>query len=469
MTQLFLANSNEISQEHRLQLNPQLIQSMSVLCMNSAELEDYIDRLYKENPCIERTEISLSGEMMEILSRYRDPRRTSAVSKASGDYAGGPVNVSEASRRYVDEFIESFSYTVKSQLEALHLDQRLDAVCKYLADLLEDNGWLLRESIDSVRKLGIPEDLVDEAVRTIRSLEPAGVGASDASEFIRLQLERYYPGDKLAYEIADTKLLDQLAKGQYKAIALKLRASEQDIRQAAERISSLNAAVLQESTAKEEPVFIRPDVYVYMDGDGRPAALVNEYDHPGITVNQKYLEMYKTTDDASLKEYLGARLKETYSLISSVDRRKSTLQRCFESLIESQRDFFSGGTDALKPFTMAEMAKTLGVNASTVSRALMNKYVQCPKGLFPAKYFFSKRITAASPGGDEKSAQGARAEIVKMVEAEDREHPLSDARICEGLKDLGYILEKRTVTKYRNALSIPDYRMRKSAYRKRKP
>ena len=116
---------------------------------------------------------------------------------------------------------------------------------------------------------------------------------------------------------------------------------------------------------------------------------------------------------------------------------------------------------------MRDVAGEIGVNASTVTRALKNKYVQCRNGLFPAKYFFSKKLSISEEPGAERSSHGAKTEMIKIIETEDRKHPLSDAGMCRRLKEMGYEVERRTVTKYRNELSLPDYRMRKLQYQKR--
>ena len=463
--QLYLTNSFDLKQEQGLKLNPQQVQSLSVLCMNNTELADYIDTLYKENPCIEKTEPEITPEMMQVLSQYKNAEKEPYGRRTSqGDDSPGQQ---EPARRYVDDYIESISYTAKSQLEVLKIDQALKAVCIYLADMLEDNGRLPRTYLDLVKELGVPADLVDQAVKVIQSLEPAGIGAADTAEYIRLQLERYYPGDSVAIRLTEPELLEQVSKGQYRAAAEKLHVDVQKVKDAAERIRSLDPDISAAYANEEEAVYIRPDVYVYTDGHGRPAVAVNEYDVPKVSVNEKYLELYKTTEDREVKEYLRDKLKETYSLISSVGRRRSTLETCFDCLIKRQYAFFSGKNDILEPVTMRDVAGEIGVNASTVTRALKNKYVQCRNGLFPAKYFFSKKLSISEEPGAERSSHGAKTEMVKIIETEDRKHPLSDAGLCRRLKEMGYEVERRTVTKYRNELSLPDYRMRKLQYQKR--
>ncbi len=471
-----LFNKIEIKQFQRLQLNPQLLQSMAVLCMGNAELVSYIDKLYQENPCIEKSDPEIPEDMMRVLAQYR----SSDYGNAHGDHSVNPPgeerrdihNAHEPSGRYVDDYIESLSYSLKSQLEKKHLEKSLSAVCFYLVDLLEDNGRLLTESIDSVRKIGVPGGLLSEAVEVIKSLEPAGVGAADLSEFLRLQLERYYPEQTLAIRLAQPEFLNALAKQQYQAIANALDAEYEDILSAAELIRSLNTDISAGFSEKEETVFIHPDLYIYLDEEGAIHTAANEYDMPKVGISGKYLEMYKNTDDPELREYLKQKLSETYRLISCIGRRRSTLGKCFDYIVEEQQAFFKGETDKLKPMTMSEAASALGVHVSTVSRCMMNKYVQSPAGLFPAKYFFSRALKPGDPadrGSDgPRSAQGAKAELIRLIEQEDSRHPRSDAVLSRLLKEQGYPVERRTVAKYRNELRIPDYRIRKSKYYGRK-
>ncbi len=467
-----LFNKIEIKQFQRLQLNPQLLQSMAVLCMGNSELVSYIDRLYQENPCIEKGEPEIPEDMMRVLSEYRAGDYAAAgheggAGKRRRDRDEGAEAV-EPSSRYVDDYIESLNYSLKSQLEKKKLSKSLHAVCIYLVDLLEENGRLLRESIESVRKIGVPGELLSEAVETIKSLEPAGVGAEDLSEFLQLQLKRYYPQNELALSMAQPQFMNAMAKQQYQAIANALDADFQEVSEAAELIRSLNTDISAGFSKKEETVYIRPDLYIYRDADGTVRTAANEFDMPKVGVSAKYLEMYKNTDDPELKAYLREKISETYRLISCIGRRRSTLTRCFDYIAVQQQAFFRGETDTLKPMTMAEAAAAIGVHISTVSRCMMNKYIQCSAGLFPAKYFFSRALKQEDIPGRSfqavRSAQGARIEIAKLIEGEDRHHPLSDASLSRLLKEKGYAVERRTVAKYRSELRIPDYRIRKSRY-----
>ncbi len=474
-----ISNSLQISQTQRLQLNPQLLQSISVLCMNTAELTSYVDKLYQENPCIEKTEPVISEEMLRVLKDYRGSRIGGAVHDSGRISTAGTVNTGsgarqndeganltrEPSQRYVDDYIDSLSYGLKTQLEGMKLKQDITAVCGYLIDLLEDNGWLTQESIQSVRDIGVPEELIAEAVRLIKSMEPAGVGAADTAEFVRLQLERYYPDEELALKLAENEYLEALSKHRYKALSDKLSADEADIRHAAELIAGLDSDITQEHTQKDETVYVIPDVYIYIDDNGMAKADANEYDVPRVAVNDKYLELYKTTEDKELKNYLRDKISETYKLIGNIDRRKSTIRRCFDLVAKVQQDYFTGRQDSLKPMTMSDAAESLELNVSTVSRCLMHKYVQCPQGLMPAKYFFSRRL-ATGGGSMEQSQQGAVHLIAKLIESEDRQKPLSDSKLCSLAEDRGYNLARRTVAKYRQLLGIPDYRVRKAKYRR---
>ncbi len=477
-------NSLQISQTQRLQLNPQLLQSISVLCMNTAELNRYVDKLYQENPCIEKQEPVISEEMLKVIREYRRSdhisgglagerrmRTAGTVNTGSGakQNEDGASLSQEPSSRYVDDYIDSLGFRLRAQIEALKTDKGLQAVCEYLIDLLEDNGYLRPESIDSVRDIGVPEQLLDQAVGLIKSLEPAGVGAADLPEFIRLQLERYYPDEKLALRLAEADNLEAAARHQYKALADRLASDEESIRRAAALIAGLNADISSEHSepAGEEMVYVYPDVYIYLDDEGRVHADANEYDMPGVGLSDKYLELYKTTDDRELKVYLKDKINEAYRLIGNIDRRKSTIRRCFELVAEFQKDYFSGRSAALKPMTMTEAAEELELNVSTVSRCLMHKYVQCPQGLMPAKYFFSRAVPAGR-GQEEQSQQGAVHLIARLIESEDRQKPLSDSKLCELVNREGYAIARRTIAKYRQLLGIPDYRIRKEKYHSRK-
>lgn len=473
-------NKLEITQTHRLQLNAQLLQSMSVLCMNTAELGNYIDKVYQENPCIEKSEPVISEEMLRVLKDYRS--RDYGAPGARGDeriHTSGTVNTGsgahsndeggelkgELSASYVDDYIESLGYNLKNQLTRLDISKPVRSVCEYLIDLLEDDGRLTRDSIESVGSIGVPEDILHQAVDVIKGLEPAGVGAEDAAELVRLQLERYYPDEQLAHRIAQPEYLEDIAKHNYKALAVKLNASAESVRAAAELIAGLSSKKISSGyNKKEETVYIYPDVYIYVDENGTVHADANEYDVPRVSVSDKYLELYKSTDDKELKSYLRDKINEAYKLIGNIGRRKSTLGRCFDFVAEAQKDYFTGASHTLKPMTMTDAAEELGVNVSTVSRCLMHKYVQCPQGVMPAGYFFPRPVPSGRFGTDEQSRQGAEYHIAKLIEGEDKAHPLSDSTLCELLNRDGYTVKRRTVAKYRAVLGIPDYRVRRNKY-----
>ncbi len=473
-----IANSLHISQTQRLQLNPQLLQSISVLCMNTAELTNYVDKLYQENPCIEKQEPVISEEMMRVLKNYRgrdhmgaaihgDGRIRTAANVNTGSGAkqneDGESLSREPSERYVDDYIESLNYELKNQLTKLKPDSAVAAVCEYLIDLLEDNGWLTLESIDSVRQIGVPEEVLEESVALIKTMEPAGVGAADTAEFVRLQLERSYPDEKLAIALASNEHLEALSRHHYKALSDRLGADEESVRHAAELIAGLNSNISAVHTQRAETIYVYPDVYIYLDDDKKAHADTNEYDVPRVAISDKYLELYKSTDDKELKDYLRNKINEAYKLIGNIDRRKSTIRRCFDLVADVQQDYFAGSSAALKPMTMTDAAEELELNVSTVSRCLMHKYVQCPQGLLPAKYFFQRHLPGRN-STQEQSQQGAVHVIAKLIEKENRQKPLSDSKLCELANREGYDLARRTVAKYRQQLGIPDYRIRKSRY-----
>ena len=452
-----LFNSITIKQLQKLQLNPQLMQSMMVLCMNTEELIRHIDELYRENPCIEKSEAVIPEEYLHVIAEFRNFAYAGGRAKAE---SGQDWYVQEAGDRFVDDYIELLNYSLKSQLESIELGRTLRAVCVYLIDNLEDNGWLTAESVEAVREIGVPEELLERALEVIKGLEPAGVGAADLSEFIALQLRRNYPEEKLALRIAVPKYMDALAKQQYQSIAGSLKVSVREVEKAAELISSLNHNISIGYTAKKENNYIRPDVYILSDIQGDLQVLVNEYDTPVITVSEKYIQLYKTTDDPELKAYLREKINQTHQLINSMERRESSLKRCMEHILEVQQDFFEGNTKTLKPMTMVQAAEALGINVSTVSRCAMHKYVQCRAGVFPIRYFFSKSLHHIA--GSDYSAQGAKIRIAEMIAAEDRKAPLSDSAICSRLNELGFEVKRRTVAKYREELLIPEYRIRRN-------
>nr|WP_325212533.1 RNA polymerase factor sigma-54 [uncultured Oscillibacter sp.] len=427
----------ELRQE--LKLTPQLMQSMEVLQMTSQELLEYLSRQAEENPLLdqsdppERAYAELRRQAGWIDGGVRD--RASFAHEETAPEAGA-----------VDSRLESLAAFLRDQIHRLRLPKPLTALCEYLAELVDEDGYLAQEDLNGLEGMKIPQALIDQALDALQSLDPPGVGARSLSECLLLQLSRRGGADPAAMEIA-ARFLPELGRKHYAAIAQKLGTTVQAVREAEKTIASLEPHPGRAFQPAEPAVYVRPDVFV-AELEGEWTVVLNEYYLPRVSVNDYYLRLLKTSDDKETRDYLRQKLQQAKWLLDSLERRGGTLRRCAEAVLEAQRPFFTGETQALTPMTLSALAEGLELHPSTVSRAVRGKYLQCRQGTYPLRYFFSLPVS----GG--VSRQAAKQSLLSLIREEDPRRPHSDQDLCRLLAERGVRVARRTVTKYRLELGL---------------
>ncbi|MBQ9329577.1 MAG: RNA polymerase factor sigma-54 [Oscillibacter sp.] len=437
----------ELRQE--LKLTPQLLQSMEILQMNAQELLEYLGRAAEENPVLEQEDAS------SLYSAYEELRRRAGW--IDGGVYGATFAHEEAApaeRGAVDRETESLTAFLADQLERRHLPKPLLALTKYLAELLDEDGYLAAEDLESVRELKIPPALIDRAVETLQSLDPAGVGARDLSECLLLQLARREDVSPAVLDIT-ARFLPELSRKHYGPICRELGLTVEEVRAAGEVIAALDPHPGSSFQTAEETLYVRPDVFI-VDGEAGLEVVLNEYYLPRISISSYYTRLLQESDEAETRAYLQQKLRQAKWLLTSLDRRGSTLTRCAQAVLDAQRPFFSGESDTLSPMGLAALARSLDLHPSTVSRAVRGKYLQCRRGTYPLRYFFSRPV-----GSQGASRQAVKLKLLALVKEEDPRHPLSDQQLCALLSQDGTEVARRTVTKYRLELGIASSTARK--------
>lgn len=438
----------ELRQE--LKLTPQLLQSMEVLQMTSQELLEYISSQAEENPLLDQSDApERAYEELRQQASWIDGGVGRATFIHEGTAAAEPGRA--------DRELESLSAFLRDQLERRRLPKPLLALSNYLAELVDEEGYLAQEDVDGLLDLKIPQKLIDRALEQLQSLDPPGVGARSLSECLLLQLKRRGESNPAALAIAGG-FLPELGRKHYNAIAQKLGLSLEEIKAAEKIISSLEPHPGRAFQPAEPAVYVRPDVFV-VELEGTLQVILNEYYLPRVSVNDYYVRLMKESDEKETKDYLRQKLQQAKWLLGSLERRGGTLRRCAEALLEAQRPFFAGETAALAPMTLSALAERLDVHTSTVSRAVRGKYLQCRQGTYPLRYFFSLPVS----GGD-ASRQAVKQTLLRLVRDENPGRPLSDQRLCALLDEKGIHVARRTVAKYRMELGLGS-----SAARKRTP
>ena len=433
----------------QLKLSPQLLQSMEILQMNSQELLEYLGRLTEENPLLEQEDAP------SLRSAYEELRQKASwidggVYGASFTHAeGGPPEQGAADRN-----LESLAAFLCDQLERRRLPKPLLALSKYIAELVDGDGYLDAGDLDGLRELNIPEPLIRQALDAVQSLDPAGVGARDLPECLLLQLARRRDVPPAAMDVA-ARFLPELGRKHYGPIAKALGISIPEVQAAERAISALDPHPGRAYQPAEPAVYVRPDVFI-VELDGELTAVLNEYYLPRISISSYYARLLKDSDEKETRDYLRQKMQQAKWLLNSLDRRGGTLRRCAAAILEAQRPFFAGETGELAPMSLLTLSEALELHPSTISRATRDKYLQCRQGTYPLRYFFSRAVN-----GQDTSRQAVKQKLLALVRTEDPRRPLSDQRLCQLLAEDGVQVARRTVAKYRMELRLPSSSARK--------
>jgi RNA polymerase sigma-54 factor len=345
----------------------------------------------------------------------------------------------------------------------MQLSQRDTQLVAYLVDNLNDDGFL-PDDLEELAAL-LPEELeldaedLGIALKYLQSLEPAGVGARDIGECLALQIEAIpedTPFRAQALQVVRDHL-DTLAVRDYTKLKKILRCDDDTLRGIQNLIIHLNPRPAANFNGGEAR-YVIPDVVV-RKVKGMWVASLNPDAMPKLRVNRMYADILHRNRDASLQQ-LSGQLQEAKWLIKNVQQRFDTILRVSQAIIDRQRHFFEHGEVAMRPLVLREIAETLDLHESTVSRVTTQKFMFTPRGIFELKYFFGSHVTTETGGAC--SATAIRALIKQLVGEEDRRSPLSDSQISEILGKQGIVVARRTIAKYRESLQILPVNLRKS-------
>jgi len=296
-----------------------------------------------------------------------------------------------------------------------------------------------------------------EALAVIQSLDPPGVGARDLKECLLLQLD---PLDS-DYELHRALIMNHLPDIQanrFPKIERETGRSMEDVKRGVATVCMLNPAPGGLYDNEIVPT-VAPDVHVELI-DGRYVIRLDERGLPRLRISGDYRDMLRGQPlDTDARQYLQKKMDSARWLIDSIQQRRRTILKVSREIVRAQRDFLDHGISHLKPLKMQEVADRIGMHVATVSRAIRQKYIQTPRGLFIMKFFFTGGTRSAEGGMEAWDAVKQR--IKQIVDAEDKTHPLSDEEIMTKLAEKGVALARRTVTKYRKSLNIPSSRQRK--------
>lgn len=481
----------QLKLSQHLALTPQLQQSIRLLQLSTLELNQEIEQFLQDNPLLEREEsvediqmVPLAGELPVSTPAQDAAPEEGAANESTADHGAASddelswgVELGSSSGTPRDENDDSDFGDIQAattslrdhlleQLALVPLSERDRAMVAFLIEALDDDGYLAQPLADLIEvlpdELGEdPEELLEElqiALRHIQNFDPPGVGALTASECLALQLEPMdtCPVRDLALGIVRNHL-ELLANRDFVRIKKALGCDEDTLREAHALVRSLNPRPGAQFAALDTR-YVVPDVVV-KKSRGRWVASLNREAMPRLRINRLYAQILQGNRNGSAASLAG-QLQEAKWLIKNVQQRFDTILRVSQAIIDRQRQFFDHGEVAMRPLTLREIADTVELHESTISRVTTQKYIASPRGIYELKYFFGSHV--ATDSGGAASSTAIRALIKQLVSAEDGHKPLSDARIAEILGEQGIVVARRTVAKYRESLSIPPVNLRKT-------
>lgn len=455
----------EISQRpdlrQKVTLSPQVYQGLSILAMPVAELQSMIEVEMLENPVLEVDETEsepLEGEdppepdqaddersWDEWLEMYEDldqisttaPRDPNAEDTNTEEFVGG---------------VQSFDEYLLEQLGLLDIEEGVEHAAQAVIGSLDEDG-LFRGALSEIAGLvDVTVEVAEAGLRAVQQLDPPGVGGRDLEEVLCLQLEFLGLDEPLIMRIA-REHLDDVASNHFRKIARALKVDETEVRRLVDLLRDLNPKPAGAFSPGPSPGYIVPDVTLRRFDDDWLIVPNNEA-LPTLRVSPRYRAMLRSGSNADdeTRRYLKDKIRSAESFIKNVDRRKDTVSRITEIIIEVQRDFFEDGKGPLRPLRLEDVAVEIGVHLSTVSRGVTGKYMATPYGLFELKHFFSGGYRTSS--GMDVASTTIKQRLRELVKEEEPAKPLSDQRLAEMLSDEGVKVARRTVAKYREELQI---------------
>jgi len=348
------------------------------------------------------------------------------------------------------------------QLRVSALDGKDKEIGESLIGNMDDNGYLTATVEEIAQNLQVSPEQVEHLLAVIQTFDPTGVGARDLTECLLIQLAGRGLKDPIYREIL-TKHFEHLGQQKFREIARALNVAEERVMQAFREIRRCEPKPGR-SITKETPSYVEPDIVV-KKVDNALLYFLNEGDLRHLRINNYYkrlLDSAETLKDKE-REYYREKYRSAVWLIRNIERRKGTILRVTEAIMEFQKEFLEKGPEFIRPLTLREIAEVVGMHEATIARVTANKYVETPRGLFSLKYFFSSSLDRED--GSTASSRSVKEMIRKLVAEEDPKVPLSDSAIAKTLKDRGFQIARRTVAKYRDSLKILPANLRRKAPR----
>ncbi|MCL6450055.1 MAG: RNA polymerase factor sigma-54 [Acetobacteraceae bacterium] len=435
-------------------LSPRALRALALLRAPAPELARLMEREVEENPLLElepeagadadgepAPEGGLSG--LEERGQEYFPDSAEPAYPAPDSPRAQPVAPAPTLEEYL-----------RLQIALLDLPPAVERAARFLAGCLDGRGYLSSSLEEVAEGAGVDREVATKALEAVQGLDPPGVGARDLRECLLLQLEGSDAPEaqRALCRAIVREHLDDLAGGRLGAVARALGETPAAVRAAVRLIRGLDPCP-GERFSGDAPRYVVPDLVVERMGEGW-AVYLNDRALPSVGISPFYRRLLAdATLDRAARRFVERRLRSALWFLGCLERRRLTLCRILEFTVKRQEEFLSRGLGHLKPLTMAEAARALGLHESTVSRAVEGKYVQTPHGAFPLRFFFGPGVRCA-PGPP--LAKSSVKRLMRDILTRGRDgRPLTDQGVAQELALAGIHVSRRTVAKYRSEMGIP--------------
>ena len=355
---------------------------------------------------------------------------------------------------------QSLQDYLRDQLGWFDLEPAVRAMAERIIYNLDPNGYVQGRLEDLLGPDAAKDDLAlaQRALALVQRLDPLGVGARDLRECLLLQL---IPGMPY-YEQLQTLIsshLEDLEHNRLPVISRRTGYSIELIQQTLAELRKLNPKPGADFINPLVPP-VTPDVFIEQTEDGKYKVRLEDGRTPSLFISPYYRKLFASGQaNDETREYIKRKINSAQWLIDSIQQRRNTLTRVAQAIVDHQTEFLRKGPEAIEPLKMQQIADKVGVHVTTVSRAVDDKWIQTPRGIFPLKRFFCGGTTSAD--GEEVAWDTIRLKLQELIDGEDKQHPKSDDQLVKDLAGHGITVARRTVTKYRKAMNIPSSRQRR--------
>ena len=429
----------------KAQLSPQQIQFLNLLQTPLSLIDEKIEKELEENPALEELDEN-EGQQYQYTTKQKTKEQ---------DFSN-----------YSNESTPSLYLFLKSQIIGLNINKSQRELISFVIDSIEENG-LIKRNISSliddyliISDKTVTEKEVRFVIDLIKKMEPSGVGCFSIKDSLILQVQRKKNKHKeRTIEILNSHY-SEFSNKNFEKIIRDLNINKVTLNEIYNDVEKLNPLPAVGFNKEDEIInYISPDFYV-RDENNQLIITVNNQFQKKVGINQFYNKLLNETNDEETKKFLNQKIEQAKHFTNSLIKRQDTLLNVMTSIVKKQEKYFFSGTEKdLTPMKLADIASIVKMDISTISRVTNSKFVETSFGVFLLKELFSEAYTKKN--GDRISTKEIKESLKEIIKEEDKASPYTDEKICEILEKNEYSIARRTVSKYRESLSIPTARLRR--------